>query len=49
MYKYSFALGPPLKPLLNVAQKYKQQIDLQITAFGKKICAHAYCTYNILS
>lgn len=36
MYKYSFALGPPLKPLLNFAQKYKQQIDLQITAFGKK-------------
>lgn len=37
---YSFALGPPLKPFLKVAQKYEQQTDLQITGFGKKICAH---------
>lgn len=30
---YSFALGSPLKPLLKVAQKHKQPIDLQITIF----------------
>lgn len=46
---YSFALGSPLKPLLKVVQKYKQPIDLQITIFWQKICAHAYYTYDILS